>query len=116
MSELESQVVDAWRKAAADLGIRFTAPFVTAVEGSRVQFLGLVHSFGRPIGTVISVIGEPSEGRGHPQDDQYFRSILSGDSYQVYDRQLFIDTLDDWQFFGPNQERPPWYSGKIWGQ
>src|SRR5262245_39750776 len=116
MSELETQVVEAWRQAAADLGIRFTAPFVTEVDGKRVQFLALVHLFGRPIGTVISVMDQPSDGRGHPQTDQYFRSILNGECYRTYDRELFIETLDDWHYFGPEAERPSWYTGKFPGQ
>src|SRR5688572_27180838 len=86
VSELESKVVDAWHQAAADLGVQFTAPFITTVDGNRLQFLGLVHSFGRPMGTVISVTGQPSAGKWHPHTDNYFRSMLSGDSYQVYDR------------------------------
>jgi hypothetical protein len=115
MTEIESRVVAAWRKAEADLGIRFTTPFTfTSRVSGRLECLGLVHQFGRRIGTVISVIGEPSSRAPIPTDEDYFRSEL-GSGYGDYHRQFFIDTLDDWQFFGPDSERPVWYTGKSWG-
>ncbi len=116
MTEAESRVVTAWREAARDLGIRFTSPFVLTVQdGERVEYLGLVHGFGRRVGTLISVIGEPSSSVQHPDGDDYYRSQLAS-SYGVYRRQHFIDMLDDWKYYGPGSERPDWYSGKTWGE
>ena len=34
--------------------------------------------------------------------------------YRIYDRQLFVDTLNDWGWFGRPGEEPPWYTGKPW--
>jgi len=113
MTDTEAKVVAAWHKAAAELGIKFTAPFAVTLDGTHVESLGLVHDFGRRVGTLISVLHEPSEAKRLHGDDDYFTSIL-GSSYARYDRQLFIDTLDDWQFFGSEAERPSWYSGKSW--
>ena len=115
MTEIESKVVAAWRQAAADLGFQFTAPFtITTQDGNNVEYLGFVHRFGRKIGAIIAVIDQPSEKIPIPKDDDYFYSQLGSD-YGNYKRQLFIDMLDDWQFFGPDSERPIWYSGKSWG-
>jgi hypothetical protein len=112
MTETEAKVVAAWQEAAADLGIRFTSPFVVAVaDGRQHEHLGLVHQFGGRIGTLIRVIREPSEHSPHPPGDDYYFSIL-GSGYARYERQFFIDTLDDWQFFGAESERPEWYAGK----
>ena len=114
MTDTEAKVVAAWKEAAANLGIRFTSPFVIrTAEGRNHKHLGLVHQFGRRIGTVIGVLHEPSEETPHGVSDDYFFSILSP-AYGRYEQQLFIDTLDDWQFFGPEAERPSWYSGKSW--
>jgi hypothetical protein len=111
MTPTEAKVVAAWKEAAADLGIRFTSPFVVHTpDGRSHQHLGLVHQFGRRFGTLISVLHEPSEQTPRPAGDDYFWSIL-GPSYERYDRQEFIETLDDWQFFGSEVERPSWYSG-----
>jgi hypothetical protein len=115
MTDTEAKVVAAWKKAADDLGIKFTSPFVvTLQDGRQHEHLGLVHQFGRSIGTIIKVLHEPSHNTPHPEGDGYFCSIL-GSGYGRYERQAFINTLDDWQFFGPENERPPWYSGKSLG-
>ena len=114
MTEMESKVVAAWHQAAVDLGIQFTSPFsVSLPDGQSVVFLGLVHKFGGRVGTLISVLGEPSSQQKFRADDDYFISKL-GRSYGTYQRQHFIDTLDDWQFFGAQAERPAWYAGKRW--
>jgi hypothetical protein len=118
MTEIESRVVEAWRKAADDLGIRFTSPFTVTTRGRRLQGIGFVHQFGRRVGTIISVLDQPSslvDLVTKWDDEDYFISVLA-EGYGKYDRQYFIDTLDDWQFFGADSERPSWYSGKYWGQ
>lgn len=114
MTDTETRVVAAWKAAAADLRIQFTSPFVvTLPDGRTHEHLGLVHRFGRRAGTLIGVLYEPSEKSPHPACDDYYYSIL-GPGYGRYERQSFIDTLADWQFFGPESERPEWYSGKSW--
>jgi hypothetical protein len=114
MTDTESKVVAAWREAAVDLGIRFTSPFIVeSGDGNRRKHLGLIHHFGRRLGTVISVLDEPSERVSHPACGDYYWSVL-GSGYGQYVRESFIATLDDWQFFGPADERPIWYTGKSW--
>jgi hypothetical protein len=113
MTDIEAKVVAAWQDAARDLGIRFTSPFTAQHGSAAISCLGLVHQFGRRIGTIISVLDEPSSETLYPADDDFFPSRLS-DSYARYDRQFFIDTLNDWQFFGADAEKPVWYTGKSW--
>jgi hypothetical protein len=114
MTDTEAKVVAAWKAAAADLRIGFTSPFVVPFPDYRThEYLGLVHRFGGRVGTLITVLHEPSETGPHPTGEYFYRSIL-GPGYTRYERQLFIDTLDDWQFFGPESERPAWYTGKSW--
>ena len=84
MTTLEAKVVEAWKQAEADLGIRFSSPFViTTAEGRTHEHLGLVHRFGRPIGTLISVIDHPSATIPLPAGDDYFWSRLNA-SYGKY--------------------------------
>ena len=110
MTEIEAKVVAAWREAAADLGFLFTSPYVlTLPDGSRQEHLGLVHHFGRRVGTLISVLHEPSEHFRHPPGDDYFWSIL-GPCYRHYRRDDIIETLGDWGYFGPAASRPEWYT------
>ena len=112
MTDREARVVAVWKAAAVDLEIQFISQYVAqSTSGLRHEYLGLVQKFGGPIGTLVRVLGEPSEKSPDPTGDGYYWSIL-GQGYAQYERQLFIDTLDDWQFFGPETERPGWYSGK----
>ena len=113
MTELESSIVDSWREAAADLGIGFTSPFVVSLLGQNIDGLGLVHHFGGRVGTIVSRLNYPSPQLPEGLRDQYFVSQLS-ESFTRYSRQLFIETLDDWQFFGPESQKPSWYTGKPW--
>jgi hypothetical protein len=110
MTETEAKVVAAWKEAAADLGFSFTSPYViTFPDSSRQEHLGLVHHFGCQIGTLISVLHEPSESFRRQTGDDYFWSIL-GPGYGCYNRDDIIETLDDWGYFGPVASRPVWYA------
>jgi hypothetical protein len=113
VTQVETKVAAAWREAARDLGIQFTSPFVAERGGTRVEVLGLVRQFGRRVGTIISVIDQPFSSIALSADEDYYVSQLSS-KYAEYDRQYFIDTLNDWQFFGPDSEKPSWYTGKPW--
>ena len=116
MTKTEAKVVAAWKKAAADLGFQFTSPFVIMLtDNSRQEHLGLVHQFGRRVGTLISVLDEPSEHFDHSASDDYYWSIL-GPTYGQYKRNAFIETLCDWGYFGPIGSRPRWYAPAAhWG-
>lgn len=117
MTKIEAKVVAAWKEAAADLGFQFTSPFVrTLPDGSRHEHLGLVHNFGRRVGTLICVHYDPSEKFDHSASEDYFWSSLSS-GYGQYNRDDFIETLNDWGYFGPVENRPDWYSpAPHWGE
>jgi hypothetical protein len=38
--------------------------------------------------------------------------MLDGAAYARYERQLFVDTLADWGYFGPAP--PPWHRDRYW--
>lgn len=110
MTRTEAKIIAAWREAAADLGFEFTAPFVaTSPGGTRFEALGLVHHFGGRIGTLISVGGEPSADARYPSGDGYAESCLGRTGYDKYDREVWIETLGDWGFWGEPQSAPHWY-------
>ena len=116
MTDIEAKVVAAWSEAAADLGFQFTSPFVIALpNGSHQEHIGLVHHFRRRIGTLISVLDQPSQHFRISADENYFWSIL-GPGYSRYSRDDIIETLDDWGYFGPVASRPDWYAPAAhWG-
>ncbi len=44
----------------------------------------------------------------------YYCSAIDPESYSTYDRETFIDTLNDWGYFGEISNTPKWYSGQAW--
>ncbi len=112
MTELEERVCSAWRQACADLGVQFSAPFVaTATDGLSHAYLGLVHNFGGTRGTLICMTDGECPKLPMDSTTGYYLSLL-GESYAVYERQLFVDTLNDWGWCGPADQRPPWFTGE----
>ena len=110
---LNRQIMDAWKQAAQDLEIRVEIPFVLRTETGQVEFYeGRVLDFGGPKGTVFRPISVDKKTRSR-EEKGFFASDL-GPRYSQYDRQLFIDTLDDWKWFGPDGHQPEWYGGKNW--
>lgn len=109
---INPDVVQAWLTAAKDLGIEVTAPFsFTTHSGATETFEALIHDFGGPRGTLTGLISKDSTQSR--QESGYYASNLS-DSYRHYDRALFIATLDDWKWFGIEEKRPSWYTGRNW--
>jgi hypothetical protein len=109
---MDQQISHAWRQAASDLGIRVVAPFKLVSERGEVKwFEAHILDFGGPKGTVAC---SQSSWRGDLRKSLgYYPSILYP-TYRIYVRQLFIDTLDDWGWFGSPGDQPSWYTGKPW--
>jgi len=76
-------------------------------------FEGHVLEFGGPKGTVFGIIDAERNTKKSRTENGYFASDLSL-TYRRYNRQLFIDTLDDWKWFGLEGKHPSWYTGKNW--
>jgi hypothetical protein len=109
MTKREAKVLAAWREAAADLGFQFTSPYTaTAKDGQKFEALGLVHEFGGRIGTLISA--EPSADLYPDVGEGYGVSYLSCRGYARYDRESWIEMLDDWGFWGEPTRAPAWYA------
>ena len=114
MSPDEQRVSEAWQQAAQDLGFRFTPSFPITLDEQAYRFLGLVHDFGGPKGALLAIYEPEHPLSEYPEPEGYHVSLLNASSYDHYERQHFIDTLDDFQWFGPDTERQAWYSGKPW--
>jgi hypothetical protein len=110
---LDLEIVNAWLMAAKDLDVRVTAPF-TLVTQSGVEeiYEALVHDFGGRKGTITGR-AELRDAVKSRTECGYYASNLS-ESYRHYDRKHFIATLDDWKWFGSEENRPSWYTGRNW--
>ena len=109
-------MAQAWLDAATDLGIRVVPPFtfktksgVTAV--TKGVFLP---DFGSPAGTLLVCRFDPDESSDLADDTDFFRSSLNPRGYEPYRRDLYIDTLNDWGWFGNKSNHPSWYTGEPW--
>lgn len=109
---IDEAISRAWLEAARDLGIRVTVPFkVQATDNEMVTYEAHVLDFGGPNGTVIGVLADKLHD--YRFDRGYYCTNLAN-SYRLYERQYFIDTLNDWGWFGPPELQPAWYTGKPW--
>ena len=105
----DEAISQAWLDAAKDLGIRVAAPFcVQGAEDEPFIYEAYVQDFGGPKGTVVGVL------LCDCRTAQGFYCSNLAESYRNYRRQHFVDTLNDWGWFGPAELRPAWYTGKTW--
>jgi hypothetical protein len=110
---LDEQISRAWLNAATDLGIRVVVPFSILVSTDEsLLYEAHIVDFGGPKGMVVGIperdpIADLRSRQGYGSSD------LSA-VYRQYQRELFIDTLNDWQWFGEKGEAPSWYTGKSW--
>lgn len=103
--EFSQQMVEAWKIAQRELKIDVQTPFL--LDGTAYPVL--VVGFGSPKGTVPVLIGENANVTPLQQAG-YYTSQLNPDRYSRFSRELFIDTLNDWGWFGTNAP-PTWYTG-----
>jgi len=108
-------ISEAWKAAAIDLGFTFVAPFELEDEGRKIRYVGLVRDFGSENGMLIFVseafASEPWAGVAKKNGFGY--SCL-GQSYEAYERKLFIETLDDWGWSSKDRPPPSWFTGAPW--
>jgi hypothetical protein len=101
----------AWRRAAEDLRFRFESPFCMQYRGREYWCSGWLPDFGCPLGVVIAgrncveEIFDISDALG------YYSSGLSPYYYETYDRERFMETLNDWGWFGKKEDAPVWFAG-----
>ncbi|MBV8978592.1 MAG: hypothetical protein JO261_12410 [Alphaproteobacteria bacterium] len=101
-------IMNAWKNAALDLGIRVVAPFeYDSGKIHPILFEAYLLDFGSREGAIVMSEKSRAPIMGKWSSDVY-------ESHQTYSRQVFIETLDDWGWYGNKAKTPPWYSGKPW--
>ena len=107
-------IADAWSAAAVDLGIHVTTPASFEFGERMVEFDALIENFGSPAGTAVVPLQETDSAmREAALEAGVFLSQLSP-AYAAYDRALFIDTLNDWGWFGTEGTEPAWFRKVPW--
>jgi hypothetical protein len=108
--------IDSWKVAANDLNIKIHTQFVIKLSGTQeFKCPVFIEHFGSKLGTVIFSINDRFDFKTL-KESEYYYSALNPSSYSTYNRELFIDTLNDWGFFGDQSDKPEWYTGEPWSE
>ena len=111
---LDDEMIAAWREAASRLGVRVLAPHtVELADGAAIDVEAFLPDFGGPHGVVAVALDDKERCQQANQTNRFVSQLAS--RYRRFDAELFRDTLNDWQWFGPASDRPDWYSGEPWG-
>lgn len=108
-----NKFVQAWLEAAKDLNIRVIHPFTFKTHtGVEVESVGVyLPDFGSKNGTLLTCRFDSDEIMDIADETNYYQSGLNPHSYEPYERELYIDTLNDWGWFGVKTDAPEWFSG-----
>ena len=101
-----------WQQAAEDLNFRFISPFALPDGDNERECFGYLPDFGSSRGLVVlddldSTLWKLAQSQGHS-----FSCLAQSDA--PYDRESFVDMLNDWRWHGAAAQAPHWYSGAPW--
>ena len=105
-------LINAWKKASKDLNIEIETPFFLQTDKGLIKYDLLVKSFGNENGTLIITIDDMGEFNTAEKYGFYCSALST--YYNRYDRDLYIETLNDWGYFGLLEKKPNWYTGQFW--
>jgi hypothetical protein len=113
MQPKTNPMAQAWLRAANDLDIRVQHPFTfTTSTGAVATTHGVfLPDFGSPAGTLLLCRFDADDVCELAEDTQFFRSALNPQHYEPYRRDLYIETLNDWGWFGSASPPPSWFTG-----
>jgi hypothetical protein len=103
----------AWREASAKLGFELESPYVLIVDNYRHTVIGFLPHFGSGNGMILDtwVPGVADNTRSLLEAARRAGvscSCISAETYDRYDERTFIEALNDWGYFGPENLRPAW--------
>jgi hypothetical protein len=105
----DEKLINAWKTASRELEIEIISPYEMNTENGKVRYPEFVKNFGGKKGTIIArhsyFMDYPM-----PKHKDYFFSAVNEDVYSHFDRKLFIETLIDWGYFGPDENKPIWFT------
>lgn len=117
VNENEQDVMDlfnrprkAWLDAARDLDIAFISPFkFMGTDGKYYQVTGLLPQFGAENGTIVTSRLDDERAVFEAEKlDNYIVPSLNPIYYDCYERTLFVQTLEGWDWFAES-EPPSWF-------
>lgn len=110
----DNEVIKAWKEAAKDLGLKIQSPFLLKTDnGKEYEYGLLIEDFGSERGILVLTTYEKMDD-DEPWKYGYYSSALNSFHYDKYDRENFIETLNDWGFYGKPDKKPNWFKGHLY--
>lgn len=108
-----NKLTDAWETASRELAIKASMPFSFEVDGRLHRCVAWLPDFGGKGGMVVVAICPPDFERdpnlfSDAKTAGYYASAINLEEYRDFDRERYIEMLQDWGFFGPPEARPAW--------
>ena len=109
------KITNLWKFASQELGFSFASPYTIEIDGRQVECIGLAPDFGSVKGMVLFV-GDAASIYAWTAAAQKggFGFSQQSFSFLSYDREFFIETLNDWGWVPIDRPPPPWYTGEPW--
>jgi len=109
ITDLINRPERAWIDASKDLGIEFIHPYIfKGLNDVEYEVTGLLPEFGFDKGVIISTRKSDEEAVLMADlANEYLMTALNPNSYDKYDRALFIETLNEWGWIGKGK-KPIW--------
>lgn len=110
-----NQFAHAWIEAAKDLKIQVVHPFKFKTPcGEEFETQGVyLPDFGSIRGTLLTCRFDSDEIMDAADESGYYRSSLSPYHYEPYSRAAYVEALNDWGWFGNENELPVWFAGAV---
>lgn len=102
------KLFEAWQITADDLKLSVSFPW----KQNEYELGILIRDFGSKKGTIVTGLNTNLDFKKVEKEGYYYSQL--GQGYEKYEKSLYIDTLNDWGYFGDNENRPDWYNGKPW--
>jgi len=113
--ELFEGLVRAWSDARNDLKIDVVAPFDLMIDDTELKCVALLRQFGFRNGMLVmddSTLDE-TFGLAKVAVERGYGFSYLGRGFTTYQRESFIEALNDWSWNGDAAGAPDWYRGEF---
>lgn len=107
-------ILSTWSRAASDLEFQFISPIVLLDGEIEITCFAHLPQFGSSKGVIVFT--EFDDNHCKLAQLQGFAYSCIVEQAEQYDRNAFIDMLNDWGWSDSNREPPAWYTGKPWSR
>ena len=111
-SLMQNRLMEVWREAAADLGIEVVVPYLFQSNGFEYQFVALITGFGSRRGTLVCLSEEFGKILKMATQSGFYCYGIDAESGDRYDREKFIQILNELGWYGDLFTVPTWYQGE----